>query len=248
MNIDTDLLSRALQRAGQDELTEEDISEKTSKYRAIKSFYMPTLLLLLSESDWTELKKRQQLTEGPEENLTEYAYAYTLPGDCSRAVSIDDNSAFVIEGTTLYTDVKEPVLLYITNGRRTEVTSLPTEQQEEEVYFNGKHYSWKLTDVSEGITAGYYEDEDQEDYPLYDDISMSPELEECLEYHLASQIALKITGDKNLFNQLLEYAMAIQKRSQKTSREHATGKSAGHRYWGETLGISTEEDDSYAYY
>ena len=242
MDYDKEIMSRALQRAGQDELLDEDVTEKTAKYRAARDFYFPTLMLLLSEADWTELKKRSKLEAWEGENLSDYQYAYNIPGDMSRAISIDGGDAYEIEGQVLYTDVSDATLLYIRNGKRTELSELPAEKQDEEVYYDGKHWTWKEADEEKGTAAGYYEDEEQEDQPLYDELPLSPEFKQCFEYQLAAELSLKITGSQNLYQQLMQYAMAMQKRSQKTSREHATGKLQGHAWWSDTLGISSEEE------
>lgn len=244
-------MSRALQRAGQESLTEEDILESSTKYRAVRDFYMQTFLLLLSEANWTELKRRKQLIEGPEENLTEYGYAYYLPIDCSRTIEIDDNDPYIIEGNILYTNVLEPVLLYVTSGKRKEYAELPEEEQEEEVYFQGKHYTWiEETFVDEDTIepAHYEEDFVQEDEPLYEELNLSPEFMQCFEYHLAAQLSLKITGDKQLFINLIQLADSMQGKAQNTSREHGTSKQKGSVFWAEQLGLSTPEEADYVNY
>lgn len=245
MNYDISILNRALQRAGQEDLSQEDIESKTVKYKTVTSFYTSTLLLLLSESDWTELKKRLQLEEEAE-NLTNYHYAYKLPTDCARAISIDDNAVFIVEGSVLYTDTEYPILLYITNGKRQAVEELP-EEDIGQVLFNHKTYSWQEAEDDEE-ESGYEEDENQEDEPDYYNLDLSPELKQCFEYHLAAELSLKITGDKTLFSALLQLATALQDKAQKTSRSHGESKQNGHDYWAVKLGLATSEDDDYAHY
>lgn len=259
MNYDRSLMTRALMRAGQERITDEDAEKQTAKWKAVTDFYMSTLLLLLSEADWTGMKKRTQLTDPVEDNLTAYAYGYTLPEDCARAIEIQGNDDYSVEGRLIYCNVRDPILLYITNGKRHEYTELPEENVGQIVY-QGKTWSWQTHTIEadpedpesqETVTEGYEEDEVQEDNPLYDNLDLPEELREAFEYHLAAQISLKITGDKNLYNLLMEFAMAIEDRSRKTSRGHAKNKQKGHVWWSETLGIPSMNDDGgddYAHY
>lgn len=245
MNYDIGILNRALQRAGQEDLSTEDIEEKTVKYRTVSGFYLSTLLLLLAESDWTELKKRIQLEEEAD-NLTSYKYAYYLPIDCARPISIDDNSLFIVEGDILYTDTQNPILLYITNGKKIPIESLP-EEDIGPVFYDGKDYVWKEAEDEED-TSGYIPLEIQDDEPEYKDLILSPELKQCFEYHLAAELSLKITGDKSLFTALLQLALSLQDKAQKTSRSHGESKQNGHDYWAVKLGLADSEDEDYAHY
>lgn len=255
MNYDRALMTRALMRAGQERITDEDAEKQTAKWKAVTDFYMSTLLLLLAEADWTGLLKRAQLTDPVEDNLTSYVYGYTLPEDCARSIEIQGNDDYSVEGRVIYCNVRNPILLYVTNGKRHEYTELPEENLERIVY-KGKTWSWvkRVAEGEEGeetISEGYEEDEEQEDNPLYNDLTLPEELREAFEYHLAAQISLKITGDKNLYNLLMEFAMAIEDRSRKTSRGQAKNKQKGHSWWSETLGIPSMNDDGgtdYAHY
>ena len=242
MNYDMDLMNRALMRAGQETLTDEDKEKETVKYRTVTAFYNTTLQLLLCESDWTSLKTRKQLTEETENKGGKYAYAYKLPVDCARPIEVDSNEPYVVEGTIIYTDVENPTLLYVTNHKREEVEALP-ETDEGQVLYGGKLYSW------DSETESYTEDETQEDINEYESFTLSEELRECLEYHLASEIALKITGDANLYNLLMQIALEIEGRSRKTSRAQGMSRQKGHTWWSEKLGLtSDEEDNEYATY
>ena len=117
MNRDRNIISRALQRAGQEALTDEDITAETVKWRTCRDFYLPVLLSTLSETEWTCLKVRAALALAPGENFSPYLYAYTLPADCAKPIEVQRNDEFIIEGNTLYTDRADAVLLYITNGK-----------------------------------------------------------------------------------------------------------------------------------
>lgn len=118
MNIDRDLINRALEKAGQNALVDDDITKNTVNYRLIKDFYLPTILETLTKTEWTSRKKRAVLTAYDTDLLPDNKeYAYSLPADCAKPVAIDNNKDFVIEGNILFCNVESPVLLYISNGK-----------------------------------------------------------------------------------------------------------------------------------
>lgn len=250
MNYDTALMNRALMRAGQEELTEEDIEENTTKYRTIKAFYLPTYLLMIKGSDWTSLKQRAKLELSEEKNLTEYIYRYILPVDCARAIEVDDNEPYIVEGNNLYTDVPNATLLYITNGKREELKELPDEYIGNIVYYAGLKWTWKNEEEVDGEInpAGYYLEGEQEDFPTYKELYLSDEMLQCFEYHLAAEIVLKITGDVNVFNMLLQLAIAIEDKSRKESRSQGMSRQKQHAWWSDRLGLTNGEDEAYDHY
>lgn len=118
MNIDTELINRALIDAGEEPITDEDIKNNCVKYRTIAAVYLPTILETLSKVDWTSRKKRMALTASDTDCLPDgMRYAYLLPVDCARPVSIDGNAKYVTESKNLFCNIANPTLLYISNGR-----------------------------------------------------------------------------------------------------------------------------------
>jgi hypothetical protein len=118
MNIDKDLVSRALEDIGEEPLSDEDIKGKASRWLAVKSFYLPTVRETLAGCDWTSRKVRKALVSAAAENLPDgMNLAYTLPADCVRPVSLSGGKEFIAEGAVLYCNVENAVLLYISDGR-----------------------------------------------------------------------------------------------------------------------------------
>ena len=63
MNIDRSLVARALAKAGEEPITDEEWNEGTSsRVRIVKEFYLAILQDSLSSYDWTSQKKRARLT------------------------------------------------------------------------------------------------------------------------------------------------------------------------------------------
>lgn len=74
MNIDRELCARALAKAGEEPITNEEWEDGTSnRVRVIKEFYLATLLEALASYDWTSQKKRVQL-----EAMNNYEYKEVL--------------------------------------------------------------------------------------------------------------------------------------------------------------------------
>jgi hypothetical protein len=74
MNIDRDLVARALAKAGEEPITAEEWEEGTSnRVRIVKEFYHAILLESLSSYDWTSQKKRARL-----EVMDNYEYEEVL--------------------------------------------------------------------------------------------------------------------------------------------------------------------------
>jgi len=126
MNMNKDMVNRALFAAGRkmlaDEKEDEGADEKAKENKRLrgmcKAAYLQTFLEALSEAPWTGGKRRRRLmrTMLPRPDVN-FAFVYDLPIDCARPVELRDGDMFVIEGNFLCADVKDAELLYITNGR-----------------------------------------------------------------------------------------------------------------------------------
>ena len=131
MTINREIVNRALEKAGQEAITDKQIEDNSTVYRLIKSFYLSTILETLSTTEWTSRKKRKKLELAEEVNNTPYFYCYKLPIDISKAIEITDNAEYIIEKNFLYTNIENPILVYISNEKR---DAEPTEEELTEDY------------------------------------------------------------------------------------------------------------------
>ena len=254
MNIDRDLVARALAKAGEEPITAEEWEEGTSnRVRIVKEFYHAILLESLSSYDWTSQKKRARLevmdpeSEEAEENLTGYAYMYILPADCAKVVKLANDEPYVVEGAFLFADAADAVLVYIRN------------------YFTGKYvYTYEYEEVAEpdpdDIDLYYIKDEHdeyvkaesyvmgttfyikkevivEEDYNFYAQPELDPTLSAYFECKLAAAIALKLTGGTDKYQMLYNEAELIANKAQKKSSEQAQNKTKGNPWWTDQLGL-----------
>ena len=208
MNIDRKLVARALTKAGEEPITDEEWEDADSnRVRIVKEFYLATLLESLSSYDWTSQKKRVRLEvyepedEEAEENLTSYAYMYPLPADCAKVVKLANDEPYIIEGSFLFADVENAVLVYIRN------------------YFTGTDY---------GVN---------EDYNYYGEPELDPTLSAYFECKLAASLALKLTGGTDKYQMLYNEAELIANKAQKKSSEQAQNKTKGNPWWTDQLGM-----------
>ena len=119
MNMDENLVNKALYAAGQEPLIAADRRDRTAKYAVCRSFYIDTFLEALSEVDWVGGRKRDRLvrTGLPVSRDCRYRFAYDLPFDCGRPIELQNNEYFVIEDRLLLTDAPDAELLYVSNGK-----------------------------------------------------------------------------------------------------------------------------------
>lgn len=132
MQINRDLVNRALLKAGQTTLTEDDITNNSEAWKTVKEFYLSTMLETLSRTPWTSAKRRVRLTKLEDtENFSPYENMFRLPADCARALKLNNGRQFIVEGDYLYSDEGQPVLLYITNGKQEPEDT--TEEDQEDI-------------------------------------------------------------------------------------------------------------------
>lgn len=250
MNINRDIANRALEKAGEEPLNDNDFENNSVRWRTIKNNYLPTLLETLANTAWTSQKKRAKLeliTEEEAANYTEYSYAYILPEDCAKPEELTDESEFIVEGTTLYTNAENAVLMYITNGYRGKPAMKQAEPQPTEENFSEADYfvydeenkTYSKAETFEEDTTYFIEDT-EEDYPLYEELKLDPLLSEYLETRLAAKLVLKITGKSDLYQLLYSESHLMESRAIKVTVSHSRNKDKGHRYWGDILGMSKD--------
>lgn len=249
MNYDKELINRALEKAGQEPLTDEDISKNSARWRLIKSLYLPTILETLSNTDWTSQKKRIPLTPAEEENYTKYEFMYLLPYDCAKPEEICDEEEYLVEGPYLYTNKEEAILVYISNGKTIIPNNLKLSdpQPTEDTFEVGKYWykdeeEWKPADEYDEEIE-YFESKD--DYPYFKDIDFNadPMLSLYIETRLAAKITLKITGNTQIYQLLFNESLLAEQNAIKNTQTHSHSKEPGNKYWGEIIGLGADNDN-----
>jgi len=109
----TGLVNAALTRLGERSIT--GLDQETSTARVALFFFHDIVDEVTTESDWSFSKHR--VSAEPEEetpDTSDYLYAYTVPEDCLRVLSVSPDVQYEIEGipTMLYCDVSEIVITY----------------------------------------------------------------------------------------------------------------------------------------
>lgn len=247
MNIDKELVARAMDKAGEEPITQNEWEEGTStRVRLVKDVYLASILEALAGTDWTCQKVRARLELSEEENLTKYRYAYKLPMDCAKPCALSNDEVYLVEGTTLYTDTQNAVLVYITNNYNGKYVYVPSDPQPvtEEEILRGNFYVYDDM-AADYVEATEYDQElvyyvkDPQDYEGYKDFNFDPLLTEYIECLIAQKIVLKITGDMNKYQLLYNEARLMENRAIKASVAHGHNKDKGNPYWGDVLGLPT---------
>ena len=117
MNINKEIVARAMDKAGEEPITKEEWeANKSTRIRLIKDYYLATILETLANTSWTSQKKRTQLISQAEQpNLTSYLFMYELPIDCAKPIEINGVQEYLVEDGFIYTNVENPILVYISN-------------------------------------------------------------------------------------------------------------------------------------
>lgn len=292
MEMDDGIVTRALMKAGQEPLNDQDKEKNSTRYRAIKQFYLATIEETLVTTEWTSQKTRKKLNKADIENFSNYDYVYSLPVDCAKAEELLDKEEYIIEGRFLYTNSANAVLMYVSNhkhnfyhfeidadgnlyavnekdrditkhfelvketvyeknedgtdktdesgkkivkyhiGDLLAIEEAETEPSEETRLFKGE----KNADASIAVKyASPYIDEYKADYNAITD---DPLLCEYIETRLASKIALKITGDKGLYQTLYNEAQLIEAKAVNTTLIHSKSRRQGVDWWTDRLGLN----------
>lgn len=245
MNIDKELCARAMDKAGEEPITQTEWEEGNStRVRLIKDVYLSSILEALAGTDWTCQKVRKRLSLSEEENLTEYDFCYELPKDCAKPCALSDDGEYLVEGEKLYTDTENAVLIYVTNNFTGKFVFMPANPQPsttEEVK-TGNYYVYD--DIQKDyVKAESFEEEivyyvqDPQDYEGYDDFNFDPLLTEYIECLIAQKIVMKITGDMNKYQLLYNEARLMENRAIKASVAHGHNKDKGNPYWADILGL-----------
>lgn len=153
MNINIDIVNRALEAAGQERLNDDDIIKNSTRWRLIKDNYLAVILTTLNNTAWASQIRRKRLEEAEIENLSDYAVVYYLPHDCAKPEALNDNGEYIVEGRYLYTNSPCNILQYVSNGRRTEEEITEEMQEEDYPEYNDLDFDPSLSEYIELLLA-----------------------------------------------------------------------------------------------
>ncbi|MBO7714409.1 MAG: hypothetical protein J6S85_12610 [Methanobrevibacter sp.] len=240
MNIDRELVARAMDKAGEEPINDIEWTEGTStRVRLIKDFYLATILETLSGTDWTSQKKRAALELSDEVNLSNYYYMYNLPLDCAKPCNLVNDEDFYCEGGFLFSNTENAVLIYVKNyftGKYTYRIVREPDTENITRYYTYNDETDEYTQATEYDMSNTYYERVDEDYNFYAQPVFDPILSEAVETRLASKIVLKLNGDNNKYQLLYSEAILAANNAVKNSAKHARNKNHGNKYWAQELG------------
>ncbi|MDR2784569.1 MAG: hypothetical protein LBB83_01510 [Treponema sp.] len=252
MNMDRNLVNRALLDVGQSPLTDADRAAENTTFLLAKQFYLETFLEALSEVPWTGGRKRARLARTGRPHLgSGYRFTYDVPFDCARPVELRDNAFFVIEDRFLCTDRDNAELLYITNGKLLRkiagvhlgIGDIPAME-----YLTGGKpgdnpevtlYSGRPGNAPESAEPDAHPEDPPlpDEYPDYRPPEYEPKFYEYIEKMLAAKFAMKLAERPELHVQLLQEALLIREGTISASMGSSAAKRQPQRWWKEELGL-----------
>lgn len=250
MNMNRDIVNRALLDVGQQPLADEDMPDNTV-YLLCKQYYLQTFLEALSEVAWTGGRKRDRLMKTHRPHLpTGYSFVYDMPFDCARPIELQDNGYFVVEDRYICTEVEKAQLLYVSNGKILKPVAAVTCGKPGD-FMDMEYLScgWPDTDAEVTLKAGGPGDlpletmplppdpAPTEDYPDYRPPEYEPKFYEYVEKTLAAKFAMKLSGEGALHVQLLQEAMILRQDAVTVSMSSSAAKLKPQRWWKEELGL-----------
>jgi hypothetical protein len=256
MNMNRNLVNRALLDVGIQPLVDADLVAENTNFLIAKHFYLETFLEALSEVPWTGGRKREKLLKTGRPHLgSGYRFMYDVPFDCARPIELGNNEYFIIEDRFLCTNADHAELLYITNGKllRTiaAVTMRPGDIPDME-YLTAGHPDDEpelvLRAGRPGDIPPYDGPADQvrelpedpviaEDYPDYRPPEYESKFYEYVEKTLAAKFAMKLSAQPELHMQLLQEAMLIREGAITASMSASAAKRQPQKWWKEELGL-----------
>lgn len=250
MNIDRKLVARALTKAGEEPITDEEWEDADSnRVRIVKEFYLATLLESLSSYDWTSQKKRVRL-----EAMDNYEYEEVLnpvESDLSKYWEYVYNEHLekyyyrkaetFVSGNTYYLRIDNNLTGY------PYMYPLPADCAKVVKLANDEPYiiegAFLFADVENAVLVyirNYFTGTDygeNEDYNYYGEPELDPTLSAYFECKLAASLALKLTGGTDKYQMLYNEAELIANKAQKKSSEQAQNKTKGNPWWTDQLGM-----------
>jgi len=245
MNMNIEIVNRALYATGQNTLPDND----TAGYNLCKAFYITTFLEALSEVEWVGGRKRDRLvrTGRPVARDKQYRFVYDMPFDCARVIELQNNEYFIVEDRLILTDAPRAELLYVSNGKTLRPIVVASAKKPgvlpEHEYFTAGQ-PWTAPDITlypgrpANIAGALPEDPGQEDdYPDYVALDYEPKFFEYIEKRLAAKFAMKLSDQPQLHAQLLQEALLIKQEAVIASRAGRAAKVKEKPWWGQELGL-----------
>ena len=249
MNMNRDIVNRALYAAGSNSLTEQDAADKNANYELCKIFYLSTFLEALSEVEWVGGRKRAKLvrTGLPVVKNQKFKYTYDMPFDCAKPIELQDNNFFTVEDRFILTDVDKAELLYVSNGKILKPIAVascgrPGDIPEHEYLTAGPPgtepeytlYPGRPADIPEELPE---DPEPASDYPDYMQLNYEHKFYEYIEKMLAAKFAMKLSEQPGLHQQLMQEALFIKSEAVDASRSTRAAKKKENKWWSEELGL-----------
>jgi len=246
MNMNLDLVNRALHTTGQNLLDKSD--KESAIYKLCKAFYIATFLEALSEVEWVGGRKRSRLvlTGRPVLKNKKFLYAYDMPFDCAKPIELQDNDYFIVEDRLIITDVPDAELLYVSNGKILRPIAAAVmelgERPESEYLSAGPPGTIQEYTLYPGEPADiedeFPDDPDPKtDYPDYYALDYEPKLFEYIEKKLAAKLAMKLSDQLKLHSKLFEEALLVKQEAIDASRASRAAKVKEDAWWTSELGL-----------
>lgn len=176
-----------------------------------------------------------------EVNLTGYAFMYTLPADCAKVISVNDDKPYVVEGAFLFTDEENAILFYVRNywtGRyEYEPVAAKQESDLDKYWIKNEDGTYSKATIWDPDPTVVYYVIVEHDYNFYDQPKLDPTLSAYFECKLAASLALKLTGGTDKYQLLYNEAQLIANNAMKKSAEQARNKTKGNEWWTTQLGL-----------
>jgi hypothetical protein len=251
MNIDWNLVNRAMLLVGQYSLSPGDLKTGNPTAAMVKSFYLTTLLEALSEVSWTGGRRRAYLMRSGVSHVRNggFGFSYDAPFDCARAVELRDKAYFVTENRFIYTGQEHAELLYVTNGKILRPAAAITAGRPGEItgteYFSAGRpgdkaevletfHPGRIADIGDALPS---DPESTEDYPDYRMPEYEPKFYQYVETLLAAKCASQLSEEPALAARLLQQAYLVREEAVTASLSAAAGPRKPQKWWGEQLGI-----------
>jgi hypothetical protein len=256
MNMDIDLVNRALLNVGQTGLEAGDMpvdgNGGSTAFRLCKQYYLETFLEALSEVEWVGGRKRAKLTltGRPVLRNRKYRYAYDVPFDCAKPIELQMDEYFIVEDRLILTDAAEAELLYVSNGKvlrpvRIVSAGRPGDIPEMEYVTGGRPgsapevtlYAGRPADISGEVPVdGPYD----EDFPDYRALEYEPKFYQYIETMLSVKFSMKLSNQPGLHTQLLQTAMLIKAEAVNASKSGRAAKKKSRSWWTDSMGGGIE--------
>jgi hypothetical protein len=247
MNMNRDIINRALLYVGQYPLTEQDVADKNTTYELCRQYYITTILEAASEVEWTGGRRRQKLVASgrPLRRDLRYRFVYDMPFDCAKPIELQNNEFFMVEDRFIFTDVPGAELLYVSNGKILRPIALvaagrPGSRQDMEYLTAGPPGTYpevtlwpgKPADIGETLPG---DPEPEDDYPDYRTLDYEPKFYEYIEQTLAAKFAMKVSDQPQLHVQLLQEALLIKREAVTASKSRLSAKLERKKWWTEEM-------------